>query len=638
MMIRGKFLVQSSFLLIFFIFFVSAKAATFTVTNTGDSSAIGSGSLRRAILNASAAVGSDIIEFDPVVFATPQTITLIDLGLPDNTLRITNFNFGDLGSLTINGRNVVTVARSSAAGTPQFRVFTIENAAIMNDLSITNGSIGTAQSIVGGAGIFINAENTSRGSLVLNNSVVRDNTSTALNGGGIYNGGGPLTLNNSNITNNTTSGFGASGGGIYSVLGNNNNGTLTMNNSNITGNTCGTTGGGLYNNGTLIVNSSNITGNTGGTGAGGGLTNFGGTATISNSVVSGNVRGGIRTSSDFANLTVTGSTISNNTATSAGSGISSSSVGGFTRINNSVISGNTTSGTDLIGAAGITNTNSTFGTSLFSLTNSTVSGNRVNGGLADYAGGIYNGGNLTITNSTVTDNEVTGASSARAGGVLSASGGVTLTVRNSIIAGNRSNSAVADVRNENGGAFVSSGYNLIGNRGAVTTFNQTGDQSGTAAAPLNPQLGVLADNGGPTFTHALLAGSTAINAGLNSLALDANNQPLTTDQRGMGFSRIGGGTVDIGAFETQAAAALVSVSGRVTTPDGRGLRNAVVTLIDAQGVRRTATTSSFGLYSFAMVTAGQTYTVTVSSKRYRFTPQTPTVNDNVTNLDFVGLE
>lgn len=634
----NKYLVPGSLLLIFFIFFATAEAATFTVTNTGDGNTAGAGTLRRAIFDASASIGNDVIEFDPIVFATPQIITLIDVGLPDNTLRITNFTSGDLGSLTINGRNVVTVMRSSAAGTPQFRVFTIENAAIFNDLTITNGSIGTVQSVVGGAGIFINGENTARGGLILNNCVIRDNTSTALNGGGIYNGGGPLTLNNSNITNNTASGIGASGGGIYSAFGNNSNGTLTINNSNITGNTCGTTGGGLFNNGTLVVSSSNINGNTGGTGAGGGLTNFGGTATISNSVVSGNARGGVRNSSDFARLTVTDSTISNNTATSAGSGISSSSVGGFTRISNSVISGNTTSGTDLIAAAGITNTNSTFGTSLFSLTNCTVSGNRVIGGLADYAGGIYNGGNLTITNSTITDNEVTGGSNARAGGVISASAGVTLTVRNSIIAGNRNNATIADLRMENGGTFTSSGNNLIGNRGAVATFNQAGDQTGTAAAVLNPQLAALANNGGPTFTHALLANSTAINSGSNLLAVDVNDQSLTTDQRGTGFVRISSGTVDIGAFEVQAASAPVTISGRVTTPTGLGLRNALVILTDSIGMRRTATTSSFGIYSFDNVVTGQMYTLSVSSKRYRFAPRIELINGAVSNLDFVGLE
>ena len=84
--------------------------------------------------------------------------------------------------------------------------------------------------------------------------------------------------------------------------------------------------------------------------------------------------------------------------------------------------------------------------------------------------------------------------------------------------------------------------------------------------------------------------------------------------------------------------ASISLSGRVTTPGGLGLRNAVVSLTDSLGVMRTATTSSFGLYSFGDVPVGGTYTITVASRRYRFTPRTLAVNNNLTNIDFVGLE
>ncbi len=87
-----------------------------------------------------------------------------------------------------------------------------------------------------------------------------------------------------------------------------------------------------------------------------------------------------------------------------------------------------------------------------------------------------------------------------------------------------------------------------------------------------------------------------------------------------------------------ASAPAVTVSGRVTTPDGRGLRNAVVAIIDSLGVRRTATTSSFGLYSFDNVVTGETYIISVSSKRYRFAPRNLLVNDNLRDVDFVGLE
>ena len=81
-----------------------------------------------------------------------------------------------------------------------------------------------------------------------------------------------------------------------------------------------------------------------------------------------------------------------------------------------------------------------------------------------------------------------------------------------------------------------------------------------------------------------------------------------------------------------------SVVGRVLTSDARGLRNAVVSLTDSQGVKRTALTNSFGFYSFDNVRSGETYTISVSSKRFRFASQVIQVNGNLTLPDFVGLE
>ena len=80
------------------------------------------------------------------------------------------------------------------------------------------------------------------------------------------------------------------------------------------------------------------------------------------------------------------------------------------------------------------------------------------------------------------------------------------------------------------------------------------------------------------------------------------------------------------------------VSGRVMILDGRGLRNAAVSLIDSQGDIRTAITSSFGFYRFDGVTTGENYTISVSSKRYRFAPQSIQIENALTNVDFVGLE
>jgi len=83
----------------------------------------------------------------------------------------------------------------------------------------------------------------------------------------------------------------------------------------------------------------------------------------------------------------------------------------------------------------------------------------------------------------------------------------------------------------------------------------------------------------------------------------------------------------------------VTISGTVTTPDGRGLRNATVVLTDSAGVRRSAITSSFGAYTFNDVpSGGAVYNIAVNSRRYRFTMRQVTVNGNLSGIDFVGLE
>jgi glucose/arabinose dehydrogenase len=83
----------------------------------------------------------------------------------------------------------------------------------------------------------------------------------------------------------------------------------------------------------------------------------------------------------------------------------------------------------------------------------------------------------------------------------------------------------------------------------------------------------------------------------------------------------------------------VSITGRVTTPDGAGLRNASVFLTAPDGTIRSVLTSSFGFYQFAAVPAGLNYRLVVSSKRYRFSSRNVAVGTNdLSNMDFVGVE
>ncbi|HEX8999259.1 MAG TPA: choice-of-anchor Q domain-containing protein, partial [Blastocatellia bacterium] len=251
------------------------------------------------------------------------------------------------------------------------------------------------------------------------------------------------------------------------------------------------------------------------------------TATLNGLTITGGntsgAGGGIFTTGS-STLTVMNCTVTGNTSGNIGGGIANS-VGCTLNVINSTVSNNTSNAPGASGG-GIDSPGT------LTVTNSTITGNTKNNG-SNNGGGIYTNGNATITNSTITNNTTVGANGA---GGLRSSG--VVTVRNSIIAANTSNTTVPDVF----GSFATTGggFNLIGNVGTATGFNQAGDQTGTGASPLNPLLASLGSYGGPTSTHALLPGSPAINAGT------ATGAP-SSDQRGI--ARVG--NVDIGAFESR---------------------------------------------------------------------------------------
>ena len=179
--------------------------------------------------------------------------------------------------------------------------------------------------------------------------------------------------------------------------------------------------------------------------------------------------------------------------------------------------------------------NSSYGTT--TIQNSTISGNS-----ASYGGGLatrYNG--TTIRNSTVTSNAAyqSGSTAYSGGGGLAVAYGATITIQSDIIAANHTDGFGPDIVGS-----IAASYSLIGDdTGATLTDNGNnliGDPNGTGI--IDPMLGLLADNGGPTWTCALLPGSPAINAG-------SNPDGLQYDQRGPGFDRVVGAAADIGAFE-----------------------------------------------------------------------------------------
>ncbi len=181
------------------------------------------------------------------------------------------------------------------------------------------------------------------------------------------------------------------------------------------------------------------------------------------------------------------------------------------------------------------------------ITNSTVSGNQAPAGA-----GIANPGLLSLNNVTITDN-ITGVVEDTGGGLFNI--GIVLT-QNTIIAGNTD--PIGPDCFSASGLIISAGYNLIGKSDDCNWSASMGDKIGTIAAPIDPALGPLANNGGPTLAHALLFGSPAIDGGDPAGCTDLEATPLTTDQRG--FPRPvdgdadGNPICDIGAFEAPVRA------------------------------------------------------------------------------------
>jgi CSLREA domain-containing protein len=433
-----------------------------------------------------------------------------------------------LGQLEINKDLTIQglgAKRLTVSGNNSSRVFLIDDGDSQKNIKvgISGLTITQGNSAGEGGGIF-NCED-----LTLRISNLVDNL--AQDGGGIHNQGS-LRVVSSKIANNRATN--EVGGGIENTLG-----TVTVLKSSISGNTAATNGGGIFSDdGTVKVIQSTISGNTSNSGSG--IFAYGSSVNLKDSTISDNKAvggdGGGIAGFGASSIEVTRSSIANNSADGNGGGFWLSFFSGVT-LTNSTVSGNTAKA-----GGGIYSFYTDGGYA--QVINSTISGNT-----ADFGGGIYGAvAGLVVTDSTIAKNKA----NIDGGGILNKAGFVE--VANSIIAQNSGNQDI------DGDSFTSQGFNLIGNGDGADGFinGVNGDQVGTSLSPLDPLLSPLQNNGGSTLTHALLAGSTAIDAGNN--ALIPANTPY--DQRGAGFPRIVGGIVDIGSFEVQdpltAGLALVS--------------------------------------------------------------------------------
>jgi len=290
-------------------------------------------------------------------------------------------------------------------------------------------------------------------------------------------------------------------------------------------------------------------------GQGGAIRN-GGTLTIANSTVSANQVTGSSGAGgaiyNIATLTITSSTFSSNQASSSlaeGGAIWNAATGGVT-ITNSTFSQNQAAAGSGDGHGG-----AIFNQGLLVATNNTFYSNQATGGVA-LGGAIFNSGELRMTNNTLSGNQVVGSTGM--GAAIDNAGG-TANLKGTILAASLPENCA---NSSPGGAITDVGYNISDDNscgfGAVGSLNNT-----------NPDLGVPANNGGPTFTIALLAGSPGIDAiPLASCTDQSSPTPklLTTDQRS--FPRPDPGdnplACDIGAYESGAIAPTPSPSATAT--------------------------------------------------------------------------
>ena len=632
---------------------IGANAASFLVNTTADTAdavpgdgfcadGTGSCSLRAAISEANALAGDDVI----TVPAGTYTQTLVAAN--DDLNAGGDWDITSNISITGAGADMTFLQAAASAGTATERVLDIRagSVATVNGFTLRFGRFtGVMAANTRGAGV----ENL--GTLSLTNCIVRDNTISSTSGnalaGGIYNANANLTLSATTVTANALSNTAANsfGGGV-ATLGTS---TVTITNSSVSANTSASSfstsfgfAAGMYAQDTfnLTVYGSAFNSNIGIGGASAGsngngiriLSNIGNAvANITNTTfnnntgTTGTANQGIGVqlfTSTAAAATLTANfdqvSINGNVGSTLGIGMAAQATGGTMTVNvNRSTIANNTGGTNA-GGVYVTNSGSTLSSGYaFTFTNSTVSGNTTSGG----GGGVVvekpatgtaaaNFNFATIANNTAnTDN--TGAD---VGGGLWVLSGATANLKNTLIADNSigTGGSAPDVA----GTIVSQNYNHIEDpTGATITGTTTNNTTG------DPQLGPLANNGGPTLTHLPGAGSVVV----NSIPSGTNDcgSPIVNDQRNV--VRPTGGACEKGSVELGTIAPFL-ISGRVTTALGRGIKGVTVILT---GGALTApiyvTTGSLGYYSFGAVPPG-TYTVTVASKRYTFTPASHTFN------------
>src|SRR5438552_7695620 len=299
---------------------ISGCPAAFTVNSNGDASDAATGDGVCATASSVCTLRAAIEE------ANSLTCGTIDINFSGVTSPIVLTTALPAISHNVNingpGSSALTIMRSTAGGTPNFRIFTVNNVTVnVSGLTISGGNVGA-----NGGGIILNG-----GTLTLTTSTVTGNMASGGGGGGIFNNAGTLTLMNSIVRANVANDI---GGGVLNL------GVLSLSNATVNDNFTYSFGGGIYNGGTATLTDSLVSTNTSNTSAGGIYSN--GALTLSNSTVSGNtakyIGGGIDVPAGTFSLT--NCTVSKNVAGDSGGGFFSDA--GIANLQNTIIANNTT--------------------------------------------------------------------------------------------------------------------------------------------------------------------------------------------------------------------------------------------------------------------------------------------------------
>jgi CSLREA domain-containing protein len=357
----------------------------------------------------------------------------------------------------------------------------------------------------------------------------------SIKGGSLYNNKGTVAIASASFSGNQ----GEQGGAIF------NDGTMDINDTDFIENYASAVGGSILNYGKMIISNSSFVRNTSVYGGGAIIHDtYSYTLTITNCTFSSNISdggGGIR---GIGPLMIAHSTFSGNDGGGGGGGIGA---------NDAIIIDSTFSGN--VGGYGGGISGGYNGGHNISIINTTISGNS-----AIRGGGFYNDGYTTIINSTISGN----SASERGGGIDTAyfSHPSTLVITNSTISSNTApaGAGIANLGNTTlSNSIIAnrpSGSDCQVNSGTITDAGHNIDSDGSCGLDpakgskpnTDPLLGPLQDNGGPTWTHALLTGSPAIDAGDNAQCpgTDQRGEPRPVDGNNDGVV-----TCDIGSFEYQ---------------------------------------------------------------------------------------